>query len=143
MYRSADGANYEEVATVDKALREYFDLAEVGTYYYKVTAYRSYCESTPAWTNGGEDFVFIEVTSVGESEQMGSVFPNPANERLCVEAENLQQVTIYNVMGQMVHSQRCDQDGTVIAIGHLATGVYTISIKTASGTITRRFSVIR
>ena len=142
VYRSEDGLNYAEIATVDKTLREYFDVAEAGTYYYKVTAFRSYCESTPAWTNDGEDFIYLEVTSVDESEQSVSVFPNPANERLCIEAEGLQQVVVSNMMGQVVYSQNCNEDGVVINTAHFAQGVYTISMKTASGNTTRRFSVM-
>ena len=142
VYRSEDGISYAEVATVDKTLREYFDIADEGTYYYKVTAYRSYCESTPAWTDGGDDYIRIEVTSVGENDVTSSVFPNPANSMLCVEAEGLQQVVICNVMGQVVYSQSCDEDGLVISTSHFAQGIYTINMKTVSGNITRRFSVM-
>ena len=142
VYRSEDGVDYTLVATVDKALREYFDLSEAGTYYYKVTAFRSYCESTPAWTDGGDDYLRIEVTSVNEYEQQCNVFPNPANTTLCVEAEGLQQVVICNVMGQVVLSQTCDVDGLVISTSQFAPGIYTITLKTNVGDTTRRFSVI-
>jgi len=142
VYRSVDGIEYEVIATVDKTEHEYFDMVEAGTYYYKVTAYRSYCESTPAWTEGGEDYVNIEVTSVQESLVSGNLFPNPANASLCVEVEGMQQVTIYNMMGQMVYTQTCDQDGIVVNTTDFADGVYTISIKNASGTITKRFAVV-
>ena len=143
VYRSEDGIHYAEVATVDKTLREYFDITEEGgNYYYKVTAYRSYCESTPAWTDGGDDYIRIEVTSVGENNVNSSVFPNPANTTLCVEAEGLQQVVICNVMGQVVYRQACDQDGTVINTSHFAQGVYTITIKSDNGQSTQRFTVV-
>lgn len=142
VYRSTDGINYEEAATVDKTLREYFDLTEEGTYYYKVTAYRNYCESTPAWTDGGEDYVHIEVTSVGENNATGRVFPNPANTLLCVEAEGLQQVVICNMMGQVVYRQACEQDGVVINTGSFVQGVYVITIKSSNGESTSRFTVV-
>ena len=144
VYRSEDGHNYEVVATVDKTLREYFDITnDAGTYYYKVTAYRSYCESTPAWASDGNDYVYIEVTSVSENGEEGlNVYPNPANTLMSVEAEGLQQVTIHNVMGQVVLRQQCSEDGVVVNTSSLATGVYTISVKTAQGTMTKRFSVI-
>ena len=142
VYRSIDGIDYEEVATVDKTAREYFDAAEEGTYYYKVTAYRSYCESTPAWTDGGDDYIRIEVTSVGENDVNSSLFPNPANTMLCVEAEGLQQVTIFNMMGQVVYRQACDQDGVVVNTSHFAQGVYTITIKSSNGQTTQRFTVV-
>ena len=143
VYRSEDGVNYEVVATVDKTLREYFDLVDAGDYYYQVTAFRSYCESTPAWTNDETDFIHVEVTSVSEDGEAGlSVYPNPANTLMSVEAEGLEQVTICNVMGQVVKSQRCNENGVIVNTSDLASGIYTISVKTSQGTMTKRFSVI-
>jgi len=143
VYRSEDGETYNVIATVDKTLHEYFDRVEAGTYYYKVTAYRSYCESTPAWTADDKDFVSIEVTSVSEcSNDSFKVYPNPANALLSVEAEGLEQVVIYNMMGQRVYAQSCDQDGMVINTASFAEGVYTISIKRANGTTAKRFAVM-
>ena len=143
VYRSEDGIDYEVVATVDKTLHEYFDIAEAGQYYYKVTAFRSYCESTPAWVDDETDYVYIEVTSVSEDVEEGyKVYPNPANTLMSVEAEGLQQVTICNAMGQVVMMQPCSEDGVVVNTSSLASGVYTISIKAANGTVTKRFAVM-
>ena len=143
VYRSEDGVDYAEIATVDKALREYFDVTDAGSYYYRVTAFRSYCESTPAWVDENTDFVFIEVTSVSEDAEEGfKVYPNPANALMSVEAEGLQQVTICNALGQVVMMQRCSEDGVVINTSSLASGVYTISIKFVNGTATKRFAVM-
>ena len=143
VYRSTNGIDYEVVATVDKTEREYFDMVEVGTYYYKVTAYRSYCESTPAWNLSGDaDYVLIEVTSVAEDAVACGVFPNPANSLLCIEAEGLRQVTVFNLMGQLVFSQTADEDGMVINTSSFAEGVYSVCLKTTTGTITRRFAVV-
>lgn len=143
VYRSEDGVGYTEIATVDKTLHEYFDMTDAGGYYYQVTAFRSYCESTPAWVDEDTDFVFIEVTSVSEDVEEGyKVYPNPANTLMSVEAEGLQQVTICNAMGQVVMMQRCSEDGAVISTSSLASGVYTISIKAANGTVTKRFAVM-
>ena len=143
VYRSEDGLIYTEIATVDKTLHEYFDIVDAGLYTYQVTAYRSYCESTPGWTADGEDFVGIEVTAVCENGDEGfKVYPNPANALMSVEAEGLQQVTICNTMGQIVMTQRCSEDGVVISTSSLTSGVYTISIKAANGTFTKRFAVM-
>ena len=143
VYRSEDGVDYEEIATVDKTLREYFDMADAGNYYYKVTAFRSYCESTPAWTNIETDYVYVAVTSVSENDEEGfKVYPNPANALMSVEAEGLEQVTIHNVMGQTVYMQHCSENGVVISTSDLVSGVYTISIKAAQGTVTKRFTVM-
>ena len=143
VYRSEDGVDYQMVATVDKTLREYLDIVDAGDYYYQVTAFRSYCESTPAWVDDETDYIHVEVTSVSENGEAGlNVYPNPANTLMSVEAEGLQQVTICNVMGQVVKMQRCNEDGVVINTADLASGVYTISVKTYQGTMTKRFSVI-
>ncbi len=143
VYRSEDGVDYQMVATVDKTLREYLDIVDAGDYYYQVTAFRSYCESTPAWVDDETDYIHVEVTSVSENGEAGlNVYPNPANTLMSVEAEGLQQVTICNVMGQVVKMQRCNEDGVVINTDDLASGVYTISVKTNQGTMTKRFSVI-
>ena len=143
VYRSEDGVHYELVATVDKTLREYLDIVDAGDYYYQVTAFRSYCESTPAWVDDETDYVHVEVTSVSENGEDGlTVYPNPANALMSVEAEGLQQVTICNVMGQVVKMQLCAEDGVVINTADMASGIYTISVKTNQGTMMKRFSVI-
>ena len=142
VYRSSDNIGYELIATVDKTEHEYFDAAEVGSYYYKVTAYRSYCESTPAWTPDETDYVYVEVTSVGETVQSNKLFPNPANAMLCVEMEGLSQVSVYNVMGQLVFNKACDEDGLVINTASFAEGVYTVTMKGTAGYVTRRFAVV-
>lgn len=143
VYRSEDGVDYQMVATVDKTLREYLDIVDAGDYYYQVTAFRSYCESTPAWVDDETDYIHVEVTSVSENGEAGlSVYPNPANTLMSVEAEGLEQVTICNVMGQVVKTQRCNEDGVVISTADLVSGIYTISVKTNQGTMTKRFSVI-
>ena len=142
VYRSNDGVEYECVATVDKAERQYFDEVEAGIYYYKVTAYRSYCESTPAWANDGNDYVLIEVTSVQEDGESFRIYPNPANTTMSVAAQGLSQVAIFNMMGQMVYSENCSADGIVINTASFVSGVYTISIKSACGTTSKRFTVM-
>lgn len=143
VYRSEDGMNYQVIATVDKTLREYFDIVDAGDYYYRVTAFRSYCESTPAWADDETDNIHVEVTSVSENGDAGlSVYPNPANTLMSVEAEGLQQVTICNVMGQVVKTVRCDEDGVVVNTSDLVSGIYTISVKTLQGLMTKRFTVI-
>ena len=143
VYRSDDGENYSLLATVDKTAREYFDAAGAGEYYYQVTAFRSSCESTPAWATEDQDYVYVDVTSVNENnEEACNVYPNPANAMICVEAEGLEQITICNAMGQVVYQQHCSEDGIVVNTSHMAAGVYMMHIKASQGTVTKRFSVM-
>ena len=143
VYRSDDGVDFQLVATVDKTMHEYFDLVDAGDYYYQVTAFRSYCESTPAWADDLTDYVHVEVTSVSENGEAGlSVYPNPANSLMSVEADGLQKVTICNVMGQVVKTLYSEEDGVVVNTTDLVSGIYTISVKTSQGVMTKRFTVI-
>ena len=143
VYRSDDGVDFQLVATVDKTMHEYFDLVDAGDYYYQVTAFRSYCESTPAWAHDLTDYVHVEVTSVSENGEAGlSVYPNPANSLMSVEADGLQKVTICNVMGQVVKTLHSEEDGVVVNTTDLVSGIYTISVKTSQGVMTKRFTVI-
>ncbi len=143
VYRSDDGIDFQLVATVDMTMHEYFDLVDAGDYYYQVTAFRSYCESTPAWADDLTDYVHVEVTSVSENGEAGlSVYPNPANSLMSVEADGLQKVTICNVMGQVVKTLHSEEDGVVVNTTDLVSGIYTISVKTSQGVMTKRFTVI-
>lgn len=143
VYRSDDGIDFQLVATVDKTMHEYFDLVDAGDYYYQVTAFRSYCESTPAWADDLTDYVHVEVTSVSENGEAGlSMYPNPANSLMSVEADGLQKVTICNVMGQVVKTLHSEEDGVVVNTTDLVSGIYTISVKTSQGVMTKRFTVI-
>ena len=142
VYRSEDAIHYECIATVDKAERQYLDET-VGVFFYKVTAYRSYCESTPAWTPDGElDYVWVEVTSVCEDENQVQVYPNPVNETLSVEAENLREVVVFNVLGQPVLRVKSDSNTLNINLSSLVSGTYTVQVSTVEGVTSKRITIV-
>ena len=144
VYRSEDGILYECVATVDKAERQYLDpTSDPGYYFYKVTAYRNYCESTPAWTPNEEaDFVSVDVTSVCEDDQQVQVYPNPSNETLCVVAENLREVAILNVLGQTVLRVKSESNAVNVNTSLVESGIYTVQVVTADAVISRQITII-
>lgn len=144
VYRSEDGILYECVATVDKAERQYLDpTSDPGYYFYKVTAYRNYCESTPAWTPNEEtDFVSVDVTSVCEDDQQVQVYPNPSNETLCVLAENLREVAILNVLGQTVLRVKSESNAVNVNTSLVESGIYTVQVVTADAVISRQITII-
>ena len=142
IYRSVDNVNYEEVGEADKAAREYFDIVDAGTYYYKVTAYRNHCESTPAWANDGNDYVTATVTSVCENEAEMTLFPNPVNGNLTIKAEGMTEVVISNMMGQIVGTFACSENQVIINTTQFEAGIYNATISTANGTASRRFTVM-
>ena len=142
VYRSNDGVEYTEIASVDNTQKEYLDEAAVGEYYYKVTAFSSACESTPAFTADGVDFVFVTVTAIDEHTATALLYPNPAKESFSVQAANIQEVVLYNVVGQVVYRFQGDTDALLINTAHLEQGIYTVSVVTASGRTSQRIVVI-
>ena len=142
MYRSTDGIEYEEVATVDKEAREYFDIAPAAEYYYKVTAFRSVCESTPAFTSEDTDYVYVSVTSVGEDAVNAHIFPNPAKNNLSIQANDINEVVMYNLMGQTVYRYNGRTNTLDINTSCLDSGIYTVNVVTANGLISKRVMVL-
>lgn len=143
IYRSEDGENYEEIAKIDNTATEYFDaISTIGTYYYKVTAYSSACESTPATTADDSDYVVVMVTGVGENSVNARVYPNPTKGNVIIEAENLNNVAVYNLVGQKIFEENIDGGECVINMREFGSGIYMISINTTKGSTTQKISVI-
>ena len=142
VYRGTDGDEYTEIASVDGSLNEYFDAVENGTYYYKVTAYSSACESNPAITPDNTDFVIVTVASVAENSINARVYPNPTNGNLRIEANAMSNVSVFNLVGQKVYEEDVNGDECVINMKDFGTGIYMVKIQAANGTTTQKVSVI-
>lgn len=142
VYRSNDGVEYEEIASIDNTLNEYVDLAPMGDYYYQVTAFSSTCESTPAISTDGADYVLVTVTSVGDQNEDAVILPNPANDRLVVRAEGINEVMVYDLLGQCVYRYHGLTEALEINTSALNAGVYTINVTTSKGMSSRRIVVI-
>jgi hypothetical protein len=83
-------------------------------------------------------------TGVENHELNTTIFPNPANNVLNINANsNINRVEVYNMMGQMVGSYNVNDVNTQISTTALANGVYTVKIATENGTTTKKFTVAR
>ena len=142
IYRSEDGVEYELIATIENSEHSYFDNVGAGEYYYKVTAYSSACESTPAQTDQNTDFVHVTVTGVNESAIAASVYPNPVRETLSIRAESINEVVVYNVIGQSVYRFRGLTDQLDVNTSDMEPGVYTVNIVTVNGQASRRIIIL-
>lgn len=142
IYRSNDGVEYEEIAAIDNTENEYLDVAAIGDYYYKVTAFSSACESTPAFTADGVDYVYVSVTSVADQNEIASVYPNPANDRLAVHADNINEVMVYDLLGQCVYRFHGSTSALEINTSDLNSGVYTVNVTTMDGVCSKRIVII-
>ena len=142
VYRSVDGETYDEIAQVEGEAREYFDATENGTYYYKVTAYSSACESDPALTSDGTDYVVVSVNAVAENLINARVYPNPTTGVLRIEAASLNTVEVFNHVGQKVYEQNANGDECVVDLKEFGNGIYMVRISSSNGSTTQKVSVI-
>ena len=148
---NADGT-YERAKILGPTKTEYKETKalEVGNwYYYRVVAYYEDidCYAAPARNMyGNEYFVKIYCSPAGVEEtieQNVEVYPNPAKDVLTVKAENLSNVTVYNMMGQMVLSQDVDAEELTINTNDFESGIYMIRVVANGNEVTRKISVIK
>lgn len=91
----------------------------------------------------GLDLVNVDIWSgVNQIEQndVVSVFPNPANDKLFVKANNLKSVEIFNITGEIVAKY---SNVNVINISDLAKGSYFVKVLTDSKVITEKINIVR
>ena len=83
-------------------------------------------------------------TGVEDHELSTTIFPNPANNVLNINANcNINRVEVYNMMGQMVGIYDVNDMNTQINTMSFANGVYTVRIATENGMSTKKFTVAR
>lgn len=118
-------------------------------YFYKVQSYYQGidCLSAPANLNDNKnEFVlkfFYSATGVEDNaEQNIGVYPNPANEKITIDAANINSVSISNVMGQKVYETSVDNDQIVIDVNDYPTGIYMIHVVTDEYEVTKRVSIV-
>ncbi|MDD4848868.1 MAG: T9SS type A sorting domain-containing protein, partial [Bacteroidales bacterium] len=114
------------------------DLAN-GTYCYTATAVcANGAESDPS----NEECETIE-TSIEENNNAFQVSPNPANAKVTVEGENIESISIYNVLGQRVANIKVEGSKSHnINTTAYESGVYMLRIVTTDGSVATQRVVI-
>ena len=78
-------------------------------------------------------------TSIGEdTEKSLSLYPNPTENSFTIEAEGLQQVRVFNVMGQIVTSLTTQEDSVTIDLSAQPKGCYFVETTTTQGRSTTK-----
>lgn len=78
----------------------------------------------------------VETVGVNETAEVETmIYPNPATSFINVSANNISNVKVYNVSGQMVFSQEVSSDMIEINTESWANGMYYINIETSEGYI--------
>lgn len=87
---------------------------------------------------------FTANTSVGEYEIFeANVYPNPTNDQVKIEAEDLKQITISNMLGQIIYEGNANGNEFAYNFSQHGDGIYLIRIEASNGVVTKRVAVTR
>ena len=88
---------------------------------------------------------YIYVGGVGFNELSSanvSVFPNPVKDVLNVTSVlNMQEIQIYNIVGQLVYNQKVNGDNIAVNVSNLKAGIYNMKVRIAEGFINKKIVV--
>ena len=148
---NVDGT-YEQVKIVGANKHEYKETAALqdgNCYFYKVNAVYNAgeCVSAPIKARYGNEYcvrVWYYTDDVNENVNGNvNLYPNPTKDSFTIEAENIQNVMVYNTIGQLIHSQVCEGNSAMINLSNVETGIYMVKVVTANGESIQKVSVIR
>lgn len=148
VYRSFDGSDYNFIGWADGDATSYSDndIQSVNCYY-KVTAVNTMpgnetCESSFALAMDGiHDYVHVTTDGVVESNGTVSVYPNPTENNIIVEAAGMKRIVVMNTLGQVVYDVAIDAETVTLDLGRYGIGMYMVRVDTANETIIRKVSV--
>ena len=149
--KTGEDGEYARIQIVNANKTEYKEVKTLQAdnfYYYKVIPYYQEidCYAAPIKSRyGNEYFVkyYYSVDAVDENYgQQVSIYPNPTSGNLKIEAEMLESVAIFNLVGQKVYEENISGDQIVIDMNRFGSGVYMIKVNSASGSITKKITVI-
>lgn len=72
-----------------------------------------------------------------------AVYPNPTNGKVTIKAEDLKQITISNMLGQIIYEGKASGNMFEYDFGEHGTGLYHIRIETANGIALKKVSMVR
>lgn len=117
------------------------------TSYASQNIYLAFNEHVADNTNDGA-FIGLDLVNVATGgsgisttkEDLVSIFPNPANDKLYIAAGQVKSVEIYNLMGSMVASYG---NINVISTSDLSVGTYIVKVITDSKTTIKKIDIVR
>ena len=96
------------------------------------------------WTAGQAPERNDAITAVSENEINAKLYPNPTTGNLIIEAEGMNHISVFNLMGQMVYDMDVDTDNMTLDMSQFNTaGLYLVRINTANGVKTERVTVTK
>jgi len=149
--RQGEDGSYERIKLLSASATSYTDNTanQEGNYYYRLYAYYSAtdCTSAPASVKGNPNLFYLKVyyspTAVTENEvQSVNLFPNPADQGINIETEDMTHVSVYNMLGQLTYDADVDCNILKINVSEWNEGIYLVKIQTAQGQLSCRVSIV-
>ena len=144
IYRSFDGVDYTMIGWADADATSYDDNAiQNVNQYYKVTAVNTVsgglaCESAYAMSaDGTHDYVYAQTLGIAEVNSDFSVYPNPTDGIVNIDADDIKIVVVMNALGQVVLETAENR----IDLSPFGNGLYMLRIETGNNTIIQRIVV--
>ncbi len=78
-----------------------------------------------------------DVEEIADNQKL-EIYPNPTSNQLTIEGTAINQVVVFNLMGQEVLRQSVNADKVVVALGALPEGTYFVRIETAEEVTVRK-----
>ena len=80
----------------------------------------------------------LDIEEIETDNESLLVYPNPTNGKFNVEARNITEVEVLNVVGQNVATYIVNGDSCEIDMTGFNTGMYFINVKTENGTMIKK-----
>ena len=107
-----------------------------------IDAYQSSNWYDPIGLNGFYEFI-EDCTAISESESIvATVYPNPTYGKVRIEVEDIQNITVFNSLGQKVFEGSANGDSFEYDFCQQKAGTYFIKVETAKGVETKRVTVL-
>ena len=104
-------------------------------------AYQNSAWYDPIGLYGFYEFV-EDCSAVSETANIvSSVYPNPTSGIVKIEAEGIESISIFNVLGEKVFETAASGDAFEYDFGNNASGVYFVKVETSKGVETKRVTV--
>jgi len=121
-------------------------------YHYKIVAVYNFgkeeeCISIPANVENNDVKYILDIDltdGVSEKDDDAiSIYPNPAKDKLNVKGEEIQSVTMFNMVGQVVYHNGESQNNQIIDLGSMPSGIYMVKVNTSGGETVKKVSIVR
>ena len=89
----------------------------------------------------------VGINDIDLSKDALKLYPNPTSDKITIENSsnlNMEYITVFNVLGQVVY-QSVPQNAVKhqMNVSNLASGLYTVRIKTNEGMVIRKFEILK